>query len=91
MAVCSADGKTSEMRWQDVLDTVLNFARAETEQIIVINLDLKEEEVKTMEDDLDIVCKVHAERTEGTKVYETREVSKSYYPYMTLLNWGMSV
>lgn len=76
MAVCSADGEPSAMRWQDVLDPVLDFARAEPEQIIVINLDLKEQDVETMEDDLDAVCKVHAERTEGTKLYEPREVKK---------------
>lgn len=67
-------------------DQVLDFARVEPEQVIIVHVSTPEDASidKTFEDTWDQVCKVHAERTEGTDAFVKREVIQ-WYPSGTII------
>ncbi|KAI8148595.1 hypothetical protein BJV82DRAFT_269962 [Fennellomyces sp. T-0311] len=55
-------------------DEILEYARVQVEQVILVHVNLADDITFTAFDEAwDQVCKVHSDRTEGTNVYEAGE------------------
>lgn len=84
------------MSWQELADQVLEFARTQPEQIIVIHVSSDHDSLSAIEDAWDQVCQVHTERTEGTDLFQKHEVhiaakATNYMLNLKPVAWGFPV
>ncbi|KAG0171692.1 hypothetical protein DFQ30_000526 [Apophysomyces sp. BC1015] len=64
---------SADFTLHDLVDEFFDFTRTQSKQLLLVHLNSKQQaSLKQVEDVIDEVCKLHTERTLGTKIFEKR-------------------